>query len=219
MPLAPVASVGDLTCRLDGETALPPGYLAALVSHLQMTELPAPRPDYPAAGLQLRPVPEPEPDWYRQLFIKVGGDWLWFSRLLLDEADLRQRIRAPGTQIHVLTQDGAEIGLLELARHGEEIELAYFGLAAPAIGAGAGRFLMNRALQLAWAERPDRVTVHTCSLDHPAALAFYLRSGFHLVRRGIEIFRDPRLLGVLPLTAAPQIPLAADAASGAGVQD
>jgi hypothetical protein len=49
--------------------------------------------------------------------------------------------------------------------------------------------------------------VHTCSLDHPAALPSYLRAGFRPVRRAFESFPDPRLSGLLPRDAAPQIPL------------
>ena len=37
---------------------------------------------------------------------------------------------------------------------------------------------MNRALELAWSRPISRVWVHTCTFDHPSALAFYQRSGF-----------------------------------------
>ena len=38
-----------------------------------------------------------------------------------------------------------------------------------------------------------RVHVHTCSLDHPAALPAYLRAGFTAYERAFESFPDPRL--------------------------
>ena len=62
-------------------------------------------------------------------------------------------------------------------------------------------------LALAW--RPDlrRVHVHTCTLDHPAALPAYLKAGFRAYKRAFESFPDPRLTGLLPGDAAPQIPL------------
>jgi hypothetical protein len=53
----------------------------------------------------------------------------------------------------------------------------------------------------------ERVQVHTCSLDHPAALPAYLRAGFVAQRRAFESFPDPRLAGLLPRDVAPQIPL------------
>ena len=87
------------------------------------------------------------------------------------------------------------------------MELAYFGVVPEAVGTGAGRWLMDRAVELAFAKRPRRFWVHTCTLDHPAALGFYLRSGFQPYGRAVEIADDPRLAGALPRAAAPSIPL------------
>ncbi|HEX8840301.1 MAG TPA: GNAT family N-acetyltransferase, partial [Sphingomicrobium sp.] len=74
-------------------------------------------------------------------------------------------------------------------------------------GKGHGRWLLAEAVQRAWREGVTRVHVHTCSLDHPAALAAYRRAGFTPYKRAIERFPDPRLLGFLPKDCAPQIPL------------
>ena len=75
---------------------------------------------------------------------------------------------------------------------------------------------MAEALRRAWTERVERVHVHTCTLDHPAALSAYRRAGFEPVGRGIERFADPRLAGILPRDCAPQVPLlGTDMSSGA----
>ncbi len=104
--------------------------------------------------------------------------------------------------------DGIDEGLLELDfRHPGVCELSFFGVTPGLVGIGAGRWLMNRALELVWSRPIRRFWVHTCTHDHPAALAFYMRSGFRPFRRHIHIEDDPRLAGVLPRTAAPQIPL------------
>ena len=66
---------------------------------------------------------------------------------------------------------------------------------------------LAEAVRRAWRGGVRRVHVHTCSLDHPAALAAYRRAGFVPVRRAIERFTDPRLTGILPAGAAPQVPL------------
>jgi hypothetical protein len=58
-----------------------------------------------------------------------------------------------------------------------------------------------------------RVHVHTCTLDHPAALGAYRRAGFTAYKRAVETFRDPRLLGILPADCAPQVPLIGTVAS------
>jgi hypothetical protein len=66
---------------------------------------------------------------------------------------------------------------------------------------------MNRAIEQAWAHPIRRFWVHTCTLDHAGALAFYVRSGFVPYRRQIEIADDPRILGEAPRTAAPHVPI------------
>ena len=82
----------------------------------------------------------------------------------------------------------ADEGLLELDfRQSGECELAFFGVTGREIGTGAGRWLMNRAIEQAWAHPIRRFWVHTCTLDHAGALAFYVRSGFVPYRRQIEI--------------------------------
>src|SRR5262249_32266459 len=101
-----------------------------------------------------------------------------------------------------------EVGILELDRREmPDIELAFIGLTHGTIGQGAGRFLMDRALQIAWSHKPDRVLVHTCTLDHPRALDFYRKAGFVPYKRAIEVASDPRLDGTLPRSAAPSIPI------------
>ena len=46
--------------------------------------------------------------------------------------------------------------------------------------------MLSRALHPAWALRPERVWVHTCTLDHPAALANYEARGMRIYRTGTE---------------------------------
>jgi GNAT superfamily N-acetyltransferase len=97
--------------------------------------------------------------------------------------------------------------LLELDFRAEnECELVFFGLVREAIGRGVGRFMMDRAIALAWRRPIRRFWVHTCHFDHPAALAFYQRSGFQPYAFMVEIMDDPRLTGVLPRSAAPHVP-------------
>jgi hypothetical protein len=42
--------------------------------------------------------------------------------------------------------------------------------------------LLSRAVEEAWAMETSRLWVHTCSLDHPGALANYLARGFKVFR-------------------------------------
>lgn len=192
----------------DGYSDVPPGKLAAIVTSLQMTVRPPPRPETAEAPWALRLVERPDPDWYRDLFRHVGENWLWASRLEMTAPALLGVIHHPLVEVRALWAGDRPEGLLELDfREAGSCELTFFGLAGPLVGKGAGRWLMNRAIDLAWSRPIRRFWVHTCTLDHPAALAFYMRSGFVPFRRQVEVFDDPRLTGLLPAAAAPHVPL------------
>jgi GNAT superfamily N-acetyltransferase len=183
------------------------GELAAVVTYLEIRDRPfVAVPDSPLA-LERNEVPQPE--HYRELFRQVGSPWLWFSRLIMDDAHLASIIQHPKVELYSVTDEGGrEVGMLELDfREPHECELAFIGLVPQLSGIGHGRWLLAEALQRAWRENVRRVHVHTCSLDHPAALGAYRRAGFVPFKRAIERFPDPRLLGVLPRDCAPQIPL------------
>ena len=189
---------------------IPAGKLAAVVTTLEMRALPPPdraalaRPD-----LKMRLVEWPDVAWYRALFRAVGERWLWFSRLRLQDDALAAILHDPAVEVYALQSQGRDIGLLELDfRRAGEIELAFLGVIPEAIGCGAGHFLMAQAMErVRRQDGPIRFWVHTCTLDHPKALDFYIRAGFTPVRRQVEITADPRLDGTLPRGCAPGVPI------------
>ena len=185
-----------------------PGELAAVVTSLEMRERPKPRP-LPASPLRLARWAEPSVTAYRALFRRIGAPWLWFSRLILDDAAVEAILRDPAVVIHaVLDRGGIEIGMLELDfRIPGECEIGFFGFVPELTGKGHGDWLMAQALALGWRPGVERMWVHTCTLDHPRALTFYQRQGFIPFARAVETFADPRLLGILPRDAAPHAPL------------
>ena len=187
--------------------AVADGQLAAVVTYLEMTR--PPDLAMPTSSLSLQLVEVPEPEHYRALFRHVGAPWLWFSRLVMDDAHLATIIQHPKVELYaVLDEAGSEAGMLELDfREAGECELAFIGLVPDLAGQGHGKWLLAEAVHRAWREGVERVHVHTCSLDHPAALAAYRRAGFTPYKRAIERFPDPRRLGFLPPDCAPQVPL------------
>ena len=184
---------------------LPGGQLAALVTYLEMTE--PPNEPAPRGTLQLRRT-KPDVEDYRALFLKVGSPWLWFSRLAMTDAELAAIVRNPQVELFEVTAVEAVVGMLELDfRVPGECEIAFVGLVPSLTGEGHGRWLLGEAVHRAWRDGITRVHVHTCTLDHPAALGAYRRAGFRPYKRAIERFTDPRIAGILPADSAPQVPL------------
>lgn len=192
----------------DGFHDVPAGRIAMVVTHLEMRAPPPSKPAAVCSGLSLRRVSDPPREWYRRLYRRVGEAWLWFSRLKLDDDALAAIITDDDVEVYALQHEGEDVGLLELDfREATSCELAFFGVIPDLIGLGAGRFLMTAATDRAWLRPIERFHVHTCTLDHPSALAFYRRSGFVAYRQQIEIAEDPRLTGLMPRTAAPHVPV------------
>ena len=199
----------------NGYTDLAPGKIASVVTYLEMIEKPAERPlaAAPMAGandlrVRLKPVNDPALDWYRALFRRAGAQWLWFSRLEMSDADLAAVLNRSTTELFMAESEPGEIGMAELDRSKPpEVEIASFALFEEAIGRGLGRQFMAALLEKAWTGATKRVWLHTCTLDGPAALGFYMKCGFRPYKRAIEVADDPRLRGILPEHAAPQVPI------------
>lgn len=192
----------------DGFHSVPKGKLAMIVTHLEMLARVAVPERAVPDGVTFRKV-TPDLAWYRDVFNRVGSqEWLWFGRLKMPDAKLQAILDDPNVQIFTLQKDGVDEALLELDfRQSGECELAYFGLTPKLIGSGAGRYLMNEAITRAWDAGISRFHVHTCTIDSPQALNFYVRSGFSAYKREVEIDDDPRLIGMLPKNAAAWIPV------------
>jgi GNAT superfamily N-acetyltransferase len=193
----------------DGYSFVSPGKIANVETRLEMLARPAVKAPHPAAeSLSLQRWHSPSIADYRALFRAVGQEWMWVSRLVMAEEKLAAILSEPLVEIYRLTDDGREIGLLELSfREAGECELTFFGLVSDAIGKGAGRFMMNHAIELAWSRPIRRFWVHTCTHDSQAALPFYCRSGFTPYATLVEVNDDPRLTGLVPRHVAPHVPL------------
>lgn len=193
----------------EGFHDVPQGHVATIVTYLEMTRKPAITATEFPGGVDLQPMTQVDPATYRELFRRVGGlPWLWFTRLVLPEAELADILQHPDVEVFAVMQEGRAEGLLELDfRTADACELAYFGLTPALIGTGCGRALMSEAINRAFARPISRFHVHTCTLDSPQALGFYIRSGFTPIRQQVEIAPDPRLTGLLPREAGPHIPI------------
>ncbi len=136
--------------------------------------------DFP--GLAIERVERPTPELYRHCYRTVGEAYHWRDRWDWTDDEIRAHLAQPEISLHVARHDGALAGWYELRRVPEDgggsVEIAYFGLAPGAIGRGLGKHLLSCAVRDAWALRPARVWLHTCTLDHPHALPNYQKRGF-----------------------------------------
>jgi GNAT superfamily N-acetyltransferase len=137
----------------------------------------------PCGGLMVDCVLNPDADFYRLLYDTVGEDYNWRSRRKLSREALEAIIRDPGNLLIVLRVDGKPAGFAELDRRKtDEIEIVQFGLFPQMTGRGLGKWFLQSVLRRAWAFSPRRIWLHTCTLDHPAALPNYLKAGFEVYR-------------------------------------
>jgi GNAT superfamily N-acetyltransferase len=140
---------------------------------------PAPRPDATLAQVTL-----PCPEFNDFLYRTVGKDWYWTDRL--SWTDERWRDWVAGIETWVAYVAGTPAGYFELQARPDPavnaVNIVLFGLLPWAIGQGLGGWLLSEAIARAWALSPEVVTVSTCSLDGPHALANYQARGFGISR-------------------------------------
>jgi GNAT superfamily N-acetyltransferase len=136
----------------------------------------------PMEGIEIVRVEKPAIAFYRSLYDAVGRDWNWVDRKLLSDEDLGRIVHDDRVEIYVLYVDRAPAGYAELDRREDhQIELAYFGIIPELTGKGLGRYFLDWTVRRAWSYHPKRLWLHTCELDHEAALPMYLSAGFEVI--------------------------------------
>lgn len=145
--------------------------------------LPAPAPVPAPAVERVEPC---SPALFRFLYAEVGRAFQWTDRLSWSDETIRRHLAQSGVSIWLMSWETKPAGYFELREHEDgSVEIAYFGLLPDFIGRGWGKYLLTRAAQTAWGFQPARVWLHTCTLDHPAALPNYIKRGFRPVREEV----------------------------------
>lgn len=158
------------------------------VSYLVMYDPGQLRPKYlDDRRLEIRPVTPARGEFNQFMYRSIGADWSWQEKRDWDAARWQAYAEAPGLYTFAVSYAGESAGYFELRQdpHGG-IEIAYFGLLPAFIGKGLGGAVLSSALEHAWRLGCDRVWVHTCTLDHPAALPNYQARGMRLYRTSTE---------------------------------
>lgn len=150
------------------------------------------------AQLRRSAVPDPAPTIVRAeiplpalnrfLYTTVGGPWHWRDRLPWTPERWMQWLDRPEHQTWVMYVSGTPAGYVELERQqAGNVEIAYFGVMPEFIGRRLGGHLLTVGIEQAWSMGAKRVWVHTCTLDHPAALANYKARGMAVYKEETEL--------------------------------
>ncbi len=155
------------------------------IYHLEMTDRAQLRPaTRNHAEAEIRRAELPSPEFNRFLYSAVGGDWHWRDRLTWSYARWMEWLDRPDVETWVAYVRGTPAGYVELESQPDgSVEIAYFGLLPAFIGQGLGGQLLTFAITRGWDLGASRVWVHTCSLDHPGALANYQARGLRLFKQ------------------------------------
>jgi len=140
-------------------------------------ELQASRGDDPR--IRIEQMRECSASFFRYLYVEVGRNYHWIDRLPWTDEEIVAHLNQPEISLWLMTDKGAAAGYFELRRCADgSVEIAYFGLLPGFIGRGLGKHLLTCAVEQAWDIGANRVWLHTCTLDDPAAMPNYLKRGF-----------------------------------------
>jgi GNAT superfamily N-acetyltransferase len=159
--------------------------VAYTITYLEMNARPSYNyPHLPVGSSAALLKAENPPVWYLlSLYDAVGRDYAWEDMHRRPKDEIAQQLER--SEIYTLLEHGWPQGFFMLEDIGEgRTDLAYFGMVPEAVGKGLGRWLLQTAILTAWDRSEiETLTVNTCTLDHPRALALYQKNGFHPVRR------------------------------------
>lgn len=144
------------------------------------------RPHQPiGSAAALLHADEPPVWWFLDLYRAVGAQYQWVDRFEDSEEELRAFVQHPDVALYTLIRQGWSAGFFMLDHRVKGVcELAYLGLVPEMVGKGYGKFLLQEAVHTGWdGGGVEKMTVKTCTLDHPRALALYQSAGFAPVRQ------------------------------------
>lgn len=123
-----------------------------------------------------------------RLYREIGAAWRWRDRLVWSDRDWEDRVLRDEVWSWQVRCEGEEAGWVEIERQGGgSVEIVYFGLLPRWIGQGLGGGLLTLVVRRAWGiTGARRVWLHTCSEDHPGALANYRKRGFRLFKTEVK---------------------------------
>ena len=115
----------------------------------------------------------------------VGKKHNWVDRLVWTDKNWTEYTTDNKVKTFIIKKKNDLVGYFELIFHKEpnEVEIAYLGLLEEYQNKKIGSFLLYSAIKKAFLEKPNRVWVHTCSLDHKNALKNYMARGMKIYKK------------------------------------
>lgn len=136
------------------------------------------------AGLSLLRAEKPPVHFFRYLYDAVGSAYEWTDLHAVADEEIATFTQDSAVALYVLYLKGWPAGFIMLDYRTKPVcDIAYFGMAPEAAGRGLGKWLLGAGVHMAWDEGVGKMTVNTCTLDHPRALPLYQHWGFSPVRR------------------------------------
>ena len=138
--------------------------------------------NYPPKEFNLTVLSPPDFQLNKFFYKNVGKKHQWVDRLVWSEKQWIEFTEAKNVKTYVLKKNEDLVGYFELISHKEknEIEIAYLGILEEYQNQKLGSYLLCSAIKNSFQFKPNRVWVHTCSLDHKNALNNYLSRGMKI---------------------------------------
>ena len=115
---------------------------------------------------------------------QIGADHYWRDRLIWSDKEWLRYAENKNLETHVIKKEKDLVGFYEQEYHPDsnEVELINMGILKEFRGLKLGSTLLNHAIASASRKNPNRMWVHTCSLDHKYALQNYQSKGFQIFK-------------------------------------
>tara|TARA_Y100000590_G_scaffold397108_1_gene478401 strand:+ start:146 stop:652 length:507 start_codon:yes stop_codon:yes gene_type:complete len=138
----------------------------------------------PNQDLTLEKVNPPNIELNKFFYKNIGKNHRWVDRLAWDNLKWISYLENKNVNTYTLKLNNDLVGYFETIQDlsTKSIEIGYFGILDDYIGNKFGSYLLSEAIKICFQLKPQKVWVHTCSLDHKHALSNYLN-------RGLKIFK------------------------------
>ena len=139
----------------------------------------------PSNNLILELIDPPNFQLNKFFYKEIGKNHRWVDRLIWNDKEWIEYTTNNNIKTYILKKENDLVGYFELIFHRDknETEIAYLGILEEYLNKKLGSYLLSNAITKSFLDKPKRVWVHTCSLDHKNALNNYLSRGMKIFKK------------------------------------